>query len=130
MFFMCRNDAAVLSITSKQNFVAAGLYTPKIIVHDPRVYGRVIFDLNSHSRSIIDLCLVEDNFLVSLSEDKTLSICDLRTQETVKTINLTEVKKKHFPTNLFLIFFLYCIFFYFFLITAWKRRISNVCILL
>lgn len=90
--FTYRNDAAVLSITSKQNFLAAGLYTPKIIAHDPRVYGRILFELTAHSRSIIDLCLVQDNFLVSLSEDRTLSVCDLRTQETIITINLTEVK--------------------------------------
>lgn len=115
-FLTCRQNAAVLSITSKHNFIAAGLYTAKITASDPRIFNHNLFELHCHTRSVIDLCLVQDNFLVSLSEDKTLSICDLRTQKTLKTIRLTEVRK-HFPTNLFLIFYLYCTFI--FLVTAW-----------
>lgn len=84
-------DAAVLSITSKENFVAAGLYSPKIIVFDPREPEKRLFELlNSHTRSIIDLCLIEDNYLISLSEDKTVSVWDLRTNNTVKSMYLSK----------------------------------------
>jgi len=89
-------DTAVLSITSKNNFIAAGLYTPKVIAFDPREHEKRLFELNAHTRSIIDLCLVEDNYLVSLSEDKTLSICDLRTHSTLKSLHLTQRGSK-FP---------------------------------
>jgi len=85
----------VLSIASKQNFVAAGLYTPKIIAFDPRESGKRLFELNPHKRSIIDLCLVQDYYLVSLSEDKTLSIWDLRTHRTVKSIHLIKVNESY-----------------------------------
>lgn len=89
-------DSAVLSITSKNNFIAAGLYIPKVIAFDPREHKKRLFELNSHTRSIIDLCLVEDNYLVSLSEDKTLSVCDLRTHSTLKSLHLTQVNNKNF----------------------------------
>ncbi|XP_060867183.1 F-box/WD repeat-containing protein 9-like [Metopolophium dirhodum] len=90
-------DAAVLSITSKENFVAAGLYCPKIIAFDPREPEKRLFELlNSHSRSIIDLCLIEDYYLISLSEDKTVSVYDLRTNNTVKSMLLSN-KGSRFP---------------------------------
>lgn len=81
----------MLSITSKENFIAAGLYTSKVVAFDPRK-SESIFQLKPHTRSVIDLCLIKDFYLVSLSEDKTLSIWDLRTSQTVKTINLAKVK--------------------------------------
>jgi len=83
----------VLSITSKENFVAAGLYCPKTIAFDPRQPEKRLFELTSHSRSIIDLCLIEDYYLISLSEDKTVSVWDLRTNNTVKSMYLSKVKK-------------------------------------
>ncbi|XP_008187735.1 F-box/WD repeat-containing protein 9 isoform X2 [Acyrthosiphon pisum] len=90
-------DAAVLSITSKENFIAAGLYTPKIIAFDPREPEKRLFELlHSHSRSIIDLCLIEDYYLVSMSEDKTVSIYDLRKNRTVKAM-LLSIKSSRFP---------------------------------
>lgn len=97
---MCRTDAAVLSITSKENFVAAGLYMPKIIAFDPREPDKRLFELlNSHKRSIIDLCLIEDNYLISLSEDKTVSVWDLRTNNTVKSMYLSKVKETYNHKN-------------------------------
>lgn len=91
---MCSTDTAVLSITSKNNFVAAGLYTPKVIAFDPRDHEKRLFELISHKRSVIDLCLVEENYLISLSEDKTLSICDLRTRSTLKSLEFAKVNTK------------------------------------
>lgn len=98
---MCSTNVAVLSITSKQNFVAAGLYTPRIIAFDPREDCRILFDLNRHRCSIMDLCLVQDNYLVSLSEDKTLSVWDLRKNQTIKTIILAKVHKYKFLPKIF-----------------------------
>lgn len=98
---MCSTDAAVLSITSKENFVAAGLYSPKIIAFDPREPEKRLFELlNSHTRSIIDLCLIEDNYLISLSEDKTVSVWDLRTNNTVKSMYLSKVKETYNHKNI------------------------------
>lgn len=91
--FICSTDSAVLSITSKENFVAAGLYTPKILAFDPRDCGNRLFELNSHTRSIIELCLIQDNYLISLSEDKSMSVWDLRAHNTVKSMKLTKVNK-------------------------------------
>ncbi|KAL5243580.1 hypothetical protein ACI65C_010990 [Semiaphis heraclei] len=89
-------DAAVLSITSKENFIAAGLFCPKIIAFDPREPEKRLFELlHSHTRSIIDLCLIEDHYLISLSEDKTVSVCDLRTNNTVQSVCLS--KGSSFP---------------------------------
>ncbi|VVC32735.1 WD40-repeat-containing domain,WD40 repeat, conserved site,WD40/YVTN repeat-like-containing domain,G- [Cinara cedri] len=85
-----RGDSAILSMTSKENFIAAGLYTRKVIAYDPRECQKRLFELILHSRSIIDLCLIQDYYLVSLSEDKTLAIWDLRTHSTVKSINLVK----------------------------------------
>lgn len=95
---MCSTDAAVLSITSKENFIAAGLYCPKIIAFDPREPEKRLFELlHSHSRSIIDLCLIEDYYLISLSEDQTVSVYDLRKNKQVKSMLLSnEVKKNSF----------------------------------
>jgi len=90
---MCSTNAAVLSITSKPNFIAAGLYMPRIIAFDPREDGRSLFEVNRHRLSIIDLCLIQDNYLVSLSEDKTLSVWDLRKNKTIKTIILEKVHR-------------------------------------
>lgn len=83
----------MLSITSKENFVAAGLYTPKVIAFDPRACEKRLFELNPHTRSIIDLCLIQDYYLTSLSEDRTMSVWDLRTQSTVKSMYLAKVKE-------------------------------------
>jgi len=93
---MRSTDAAVLSIASKENFVAAGLYCPKIIAFDPREPERRLFELlHSHSRTIIDLCLIEDNYLISLSEDQTVSVYDLRKNKTVKSMLLSNKVKKN-----------------------------------
>jgi len=81
-----------LSIASKENFVAAGLFTPKVIAFDPRECDKCLFKLNPHTRSIIELSLIQDYYLVSLSEDKTLSVWDLRTHQTVKSMHLSKVK--------------------------------------
>lgn len=93
IIFSWSADSAVLSITCKDNFIAAGLYTPKIIAFDPRESEKRLFELSPHKRSIIELCLVQDYYLISLSEDKTLSVWDLRTQSTVKSMYLAKVKK-------------------------------------
>lgn len=92
--FTFSTESAVLSITSKENFVAAGLYTPKVVAFDPRECEKRLFELHSHTRSIIGLCLIQDYYLISLSEDKTMSVWDLRTNNTVKSMYLTKVKKK------------------------------------
>lgn len=90
----------MLSITSKENFVATGLYCPKIIAFDPREPEKRLFELlNSHTRSIIDLCLIEDYYLISLSEDKTVSVWDLRTNNTVKSMYLSKVKETRHCQN-------------------------------
>jgi WD40 repeat protein len=94
--FLCSTDAAVLSITSKENFVAAGLYSPKIVAFDPREPKKRLLELlYSHTRSIIDLCLIENYYLISLSEDKTVSVWDLRKNNTVKSMCLSKVKETH-----------------------------------
>lgn len=77
------------------NFIAAGLYTPKIIAFDPRESNKRLFELSPHKRSIIELCLVQDHYLVSLSEDKTLSVWDLRTRSRVKLMYLAKVRNKN-----------------------------------
>lgn len=82
-----------MSICSKTNFIAAGLYTPKVVVFDPRESNKRIFELNPHTRSIVEMCLVQDNYLISLSEDRTLSIWDLRSCKTVKSMYLAKVNK-------------------------------------
>lgn len=82
-------------MTSKENFVAAGLYTRKVVAYDPRECEKRLFELNPHTRSIIELCIIQDHYLVSLSEDKTLSVWDLRTHSTVKSINLSQVKETY-----------------------------------
>lgn len=82
-----------MSIASKENFVAAGVYTRKILAYDPRESGKRLFEIIPHTRSIIELCLIKDYYLVSLSEDKTLAVWDLRTQSPVTSINLAEVKE-------------------------------------
>lgn len=91
---MCRNETAALAVTSKINFVAVGLFSRKVIGFDPRAHGRPLFELLPHSMSVIDMCMVEDNYLVSLSEDDTVSICDLRTRSTLKSLNLAQVNSK------------------------------------
>lgn len=84
----------MLSITSKENFVAAGLYSPKVIAFDPRESEKRLFELNNfHTRSIIELCLIEDYYLISLSEDKKVSVWDLRTNNTVKSMYLSSKVK-------------------------------------
>ncbi|CAI6348790.1 unnamed protein product [Macrosiphum euphorbiae] len=83
-------DASVMSITSKENFIAAGLCCPKIIAFDPREPEKRLFELlRSHSLSIIDLCLIEDYYLISLSADKTVSVYDLRKNKQVKSMLLS-----------------------------------------
>lgn len=106
--YKCRTDAAVLSITSKQNFVAAGLYTSRIIAFDPRECGKRLFELNPHRRSIINLCLVQDYYLVSLSEDKTISVWDLRTHQSLKSLFISKVRKTYckFLTSMFILLLL------------------------
>ncbi|XP_050534778.1 F-box/WD repeat-containing protein 9-like [Daktulosphaira vitifoliae] len=83
-------DSAVLSVTCKENFVAAGLYTPKVVAFDPRDCEKRLFELNPHTRCIIELCLVQDYYLISLSEDRTMSVWDLRTHKTVKSMYLAK----------------------------------------
>lgn len=89
---MYSSDSAVLSITNKHNFIAAGLYIPKIIAFDPRESDKRLFELRPHKRSIIELCLIQDHYLISLSEDKTLSVWDLRTHSRVKSMYLAKVR--------------------------------------
>ncbi|XP_050423701.1 F-box/WD repeat-containing protein 9-like [Adelges cooleyi] len=89
-------DAAVLTVTCKENFIAAGLYTPKVVAFDPRDSEKHLFELNPHTRSIIELCLIQDYYLISLSEDRTISLWDLRSQKTVKSMYLAE-KSSRFP---------------------------------
>lgn len=83
----------MISVCSKENFIAAGLYTPQIIAFDPREGDKRLFELRPQSRSIVALCLVQDYYLISLSEDRTLSVWDSRSHETIKKMLLTKVKK-------------------------------------
>lgn len=79
----------MLTVACKQNFIAAGLYSPKIVAFDPRNSEKRLFELASHRRSILKLCLIDDNYLVSMSEDKTCCVWDLRVQKCVKTMMLS-----------------------------------------
>jgi len=61
--------SAVLSMTSKENFVATGHCQPRITIFDPRTDAYVM-EIQTNQYVIFDMCLVEDNYLVSI-----LQIC-------------------------------------------------------
>jgi len=77
-------------MTSKENFIAAGLSQPRITMWDPRTNIHVM-EIITKKPGILNMCLIEDNYLVSLCEFDALSVWDLRTLQNIKNLFNQEV---------------------------------------
>lgn len=73
--FKCGMTA--LSVISDENMVMAGLYSPKVLIFDPRVGPTSVKEYIAHRGPVLVL-ESHDNFVVSASEDRTLAVWDKR----------------------------------------------------
>ncbi|XP_024081842.1 F-box/WD repeat-containing protein 9-like isoform X2 [Cimex lectularius] len=96
--YRCENPA--MTIACKQGLVAAGLLdVPRILLIDPRIQ---VIDFKSkvqaHRGAITDICIYE-NTLLSVSEDKTMAIYDLRMKKTIRE-NIMIAVDESFPRSI------------------------------
>ncbi|XP_054278171.1 F-box/WD repeat-containing protein 9-like [Macrosteles quadrilineatus] len=88
---------AVLAAAVRPGLLAAGLFSPEVDIFDPRYGGERVTGYRAHSRSIMALAIVRD-YIVSASEDQTLSVYDLTAGKVFKAgIHIT---KEGHPLNL------------------------------
>lgn len=73
---LARCKTAVLAGAARPGLVAAGLFAPEVDMFDPRCGREQVAAYRAHSRSIMALAIVND-FIISASEDQTLSVWDL-----------------------------------------------------
>ncbi|XP_046661910.1 F-box/WD repeat-containing protein 9-like [Homalodisca vitripennis] len=89
--FKCK--AAALSLACREGLVAAGQFTSNVAVFDPHCGGMPVMEYTCHNRSIMDICIIRD-FIVAVSEDRTLSVWDITAGKIFKS-GITVTKEGH-----------------------------------
>ncbi|XP_046752012.1 F-box/WD repeat-containing protein 9-like [Diprion similis] len=89
--------APLLCVTSSPHLglFACGSYCKTVLVFDPRSRSQVA-TYQPHQRAIVRLTM-NSNYILTASEDKTLSIWDHRSRKTVKTI---KISNENFPMSI------------------------------
>ncbi|XP_043274234.1 F-box/WD repeat-containing protein 9-like [Venturia canescens] len=89
---------ALLCITSYPgvNLLATGSQCRSVILFDPRVGTESAFRYRSHKGAVLKVAMNE-NYVLSASEDKTVSVWDQRAAKTLTTI---EIAKDAFPMSM------------------------------
>lgn len=89
MKFRRNVTGALLCVTSCQNLglIAAGSFCKTVLLFDPRSDSSLIEKFQPHQRAVVRITMNGD-YILSASEDKTVSIWDQRTRKTLKTVKV------------------------------------------
>ncbi|XP_034942477.1 F-box/WD repeat-containing protein 9-like [Chelonus insularis] len=92
------STSALLCITSNEqtNLIATGSYCKTISVLDPRLSDPLVARYQPHQRAVLKITM-NSQYIISGSEDRTVSIWDQRSQRTLESIT---VSTDSFPMSL------------------------------
>lgn len=78
----------MLCVACGPNLVAVGTYDRRVTLWDTRCSSNLIHSYSAHRRPVLKLCLLEESgtvdTVVSISEDKTLAVWDVRAGKLLK----------------------------------------------
>lgn len=78
----------MLCVACVPNLVALGSFDKQVILWDPRSGSTPILSYSPHRRAVLKLCLLEESgttdTVVSISEDQTLAVWDVRAGKLLK----------------------------------------------
>ncbi|KAJ1530452.1 hypothetical protein ONE63_005355 [Megalurothrips usitatus] len=99
-----KHKAAMLCVACVPNLVAVGSFDKQVLLWDPRCGSKPIHSYAAHRRSVLKLCLLQESgdtdAVVSISEDKTLAVWDVRAGKLFKNnvkIGTNDPESNAFP---------------------------------
>lgn len=105
--FKNKRASAMLCVACGPNLVAVGTYDKRVILWDPRCSSEPVHSYSAHRRPVLKLCLLEESgttdTVVSISEDKTLAVWDVRAGKLLKNnvkIGCNDPESTAFPMSM------------------------------